>query len=42
MVRSGQKMTWDKNVKTLTSELAHVGEVRQNGWSPRDPPGDKS
>jgi hypothetical protein len=35
----GQKMTWLRNMKTLTARLALVGPSRLPGWGPRD--GDK-
>ena len=33
----GQHMTWQRNMKSLTEGLSHVGNVRLAGWGPRDP-----
>ena len=30
-------MTWQRNMKSLTEGLSHVGNVRLAGWGPRDP-----
>ena len=37
-VRGGQKMTWIKEIKSLSKRLATVGRVRLPGWGHRDPP----
>ncbi|CAH8430565.1 unnamed protein product [Schistosoma mattheei] len=34
--RGGQTKTWHKSMKSLTSELSHVGRCRLPGWGPRD------
>ena len=33
----GQHMTWQRNMKSLTKGLHHVGNVRLAGWGPLDP-----
>ena len=35
--QGGQKMTWQKEMKSLTKNLANVGRVRLPGWGHRDP-----
>ncbi|VDP56880.1 unnamed protein product [Schistosoma curassoni] len=35
-VRGGQTKTWHQSLKSLTSELSHVGKCRLPGWVPRD------
>jgi hypothetical protein len=34
--RGGQVMTWQRNMKALTSQLSRVGNCRLPGWGPRD------
>ena len=36
--RGGQKLTWLKEIKSLTKNLAIVDRVRLPGWGHRDPP----
>ena len=35
MPLGGQHMTWQRNMKSLTEGLSHVGAVRFAGWGPR-------
>ncbi|WP_353805406.1 hypothetical protein, partial [Acinetobacter baumannii] len=37
-VRGGQPMTWQRQMKALTSKMSRVGRIRLPGWGPRDPP----
>ena len=36
--RGGQVMTWQRNMKALTSKLSRVGKCRLPGWGARDGP----
>jgi len=36
--RGGQCITWQRNIKELTSALSRVGNCRLPGWGPRDSP----
>jgi hypothetical protein len=36
--RGGQSMTWQRQMKALTSRLSRVGSIRLPGWGPRDAP----
>ncbi|CAH8647362.1 unnamed protein product [Dicrocoelium dendriticum] len=36
--RGGQKLTWQREMKSLTTKLGAVGPSRLPGWSPRDSP----